>query len=460
MADKISNADMERQDQIEVLRPEEEIKPRVKKAVEPEDIPKMLGVLDSRMNRLLTSSLAACVHCGLCTDACHYHVSIGDPQFAPAYKADTLRKIYKRRYDWLGRLFPDWVGGVELDPLWAEKMYDLVYGACTVCRRCTLNCPMGVDYAAIISTARYMLASVGRVPEGLQATIDVHLETGNNMGISEEEFRETIEWIEEELQAELDDPNAKIPLNKKGAKYFLTLNPREPKYYPLTIQAMAKILYAAKEDFTISTRYWDATNYCLFTGDVEGARKIVKWQVEDVESLGCQYLLASECGHGYRAIRWEAANWLGRRPNFKILGFQELMAQYIQQGRIKLDPERNPKRITYHDPCNAAKSGGIIEEPRIVLRAAAKDFVELRHNRQEAFCCGGGGGALTMTEFAPMRLEAAKVKAKEIEETGAEIIATSCHNCLDQLSEISRHYKLGVEVKNLCEVVADALVLD
>ncbi len=141
------------------------------------------------------------------------------------------------------------------------------------------------------------------------------------------------------------------------------------------------------------------------------------------------------------------------------MSFQELLAQYVQEGRIKLDPSKNPDRITYHDPCNAAKSSGVIEEPRTILHAAVEDFVELKHNRQNAFCCGGGGGALTMTEFAKRRMEVAKLKAEEISETGAKIVATSCHNCLDQLSEINRHYKLGIDVKLLCELVADALVL-
>lgn len=459
MQDKEAQLQKTNHQSQEAPAPLEEEVPTVKRAFDPEDIPKMLEILDKRMNRLLASSLAACVHCGLCTEACHYYVSTGNLDYAPVYKADLLRKIYKKRHDWLGKIFPDWVGGRDLTPQWAEKIYDLIFGACTVCRRCSFSCPMGVDYAAIMGTARYMMAAMNRLPEGLKSTIDVHLQTGNNMGITEEELIETLEWMEEELQAEVDDPNAKIPLNKKGAKFFLTMNPREPKYYPLTIQAEAKILYAAKEDYTISTKYWDATNYCLFIADGAGAKKIAQWQVEDVERLGCEYLLAAECGHGYRAIRWEAANWLGRRPKFKVMAFQELLAQYVQEGKIKLDPSKNPQRVTYHDPCNAAKSGGIIEEPRIILRAAVEDFVELKHNRQHSYCCGGGGGALTMTEFAKRRLEAAKVKADEISATGAKIVATSCHNCLDQLAEINRHYNLGVEVKLLCELAADALVL-
>ena len=64
-----------------------------------------------------------------------------------------------------------------------------------------------------------------------------------------------------------------------------------------------------------------------------------------------------------------------------------------------------------------------------------------------------------MTEFARRRMAAAKVKAEQIQATGAKIVATSCHNCLDQLAEVSRKYKLGVAVKNLCELVADAITL-
>ncbi len=100
----------------------------------------------------------------------------------------------------------------------------------------------------------------------LQDTIDTHYNYGNNMAVPQDEFIETIEWIEEELQDEDGCANFKIPIDKKGAKYFLTLNPREPKYYPLTIQASAKVLNAAGVDFTISSRYWDLTNYAMFNG--------------------------------------------------------------------------------------------------------------------------------------------------------------------------------------------------
>jgi TusE/DsrC/DsvC family sulfur relay protein len=150
--------------------------------------------------------------------------------------------------------------------------------------------------------------------------------------------------------------------------------------------------------------------------------------------------------------------WL-KRTDFKVRAFVEVVSDYIQSGRIKLNPAVNKERVTYHDPCNQARSGNYIEEPRIVLRNSVMDFVDLTPCGRDNFCCGGGGGALTMSEYRSKRLDAAKVKADQIKATGAKIVSTSCHNCIDQLAEINRHYKLGVKVVNTCELTADAIVL-
>jgi Fe-S oxidoreductase len=322
-----------------------------------------------------------------------------------------------------------------------------------------MNCPMGVDYGALIRAQRSMLVAIGKIPPGLKATVDSHLRTGNNMAVSTEDFVETIQWMEEEVQQELHDATVKIPIDKKGAQVFYTMNPREPKFYPLTIQAMAKIFHVAKVDYTVSSTQWDATNYALFSGDDEAARTIVRRQIEAVEELGCQMLVAAECGHGFRAIRWEAENWLGRQARFKVVSAVEFMAGLIQKGLLHFDRHIIKERVTYHDPCDQCRSGGIINEPRYILHHVVNDFVEMQPHGIENFCCGGGGGALTMTEFAEHRLEAGRIKAEQIRATGARIVATSCHNCLDQLSELSRHYKLEVKAVNLCELMADALVV-
>ncbi len=233
-----------------------------------------LEVLRQRLNRQLEASLEVCVRCGLCADSCHYYVANPKPEYVPAYRAEQLRKIYRKLSDPLSKVAPRWTGAVDLDQEMIEQLIQTAFGSCTMCGRCVINCPMGVDNRLIARTARAMLTAIDMTPEGLKATVNIHLETGNNMGVSEEDYVETVKWMEEELQAELDDPSIHIPFNKKRAHVVYTFNPREVKYFPYLIQAAAKIFHAAGEDWTLSTESWDATNYGLFSGDDAAARQI------------------------------------------------------------------------------------------------------------------------------------------------------------------------------------------
>jgi TusE/DsrC/DsvC family sulfur relay protein len=418
-----------------------------------------IEVLESKLTRQLAVNMQACVRCGLCFDSCHYYLSTGDPTLTPAYKAEQLRSLYKRRYDWMGRLFPWWVHAKEPTEEQLDKLYDVAFGSCTMCRRCNFSCPMGLDMGLIMRTARSILAAQGRVPPGLQDTVDTHLESGNNMGISKEDFVETAEWMEEEVQKAVGDPTFKIPIDQPGTKYLMCLNPREVKFYPLLFLAQFKTCYAAGSNWGLSSTAWDATNYALFNGDDAACKQIVTRQLDEAARLGAETLVLTECGHGYRVYRWEAQGWYGKPLPVKVVSYVELAAEHIRRGRIKLDPTKNPEPVTYHDPCNQARSGGIVDEPRYILRQAVMDFRDMTPSGAENFCCGGGGGALTMPEFRDRRLDAARIKAEQIRATGAKIVATSCHNCIDQLTEVSRHYNLGVKVVNLCELIANALVI-
>lgn len=412
-----------------------------------------------KLNRNLAVYFQTCQRCGLCAETCHYYRATGDPRMIPGYKVEQVRKLYERQRDDWRRKLSLWIPrGDGLDEEELLELKDVVFGRCTMCRRCTLTCPMGIDTGMIMRAARGMLTLAHKAPKGLQDTVDVHVMTGNNMGMDKEEFVDTVEWMEEELQKDIGDPNAKIPIDKEGAKQLWVLNPREVKFFPLLLQAQAKIFYAAGESYTLSSRYWDVTNYALFNGDDKDAATIAGYVLEEADRLGCDTIICSECGHGMRQLKYMAPIWL-KRSDFKVRAFIEVVADYIQSGRINLDRTANKERVTYHDPCNQARSGNYIEEPRIVLRNSVTDFVDLTPCGRNNFCCGGGGGALTMGEYRNWRLEAATVKAEQIKATGAKIVATSCHNCIDQLAEINRHYKLGVKVVNTCELTAKAIVL-
>ncbi|MCJ7497795.1 MAG: (Fe-S)-binding protein, partial [candidate division Zixibacteria bacterium] len=266
-------------------------------------------------------------------------------------------------------------------------------------------------------------------------------------------------WLSEELQVEVGDPQANLPVDKPRTELLYTVNPREPKFFPLSLLATAKILYAAGESWTVSSDYYDITNYGLYSGDDGEAGLISSRLRKSMVELGAKTLVLGECGHGYNSNRWEAPEWLAAKDRFEVKSIIQIIADYVRHGRIKLNPSRNQKTVTLHDPCNLVRLGGIIEEQRYILRTAVTNFVEMSPNREQNFCCGGGGGQLSMTRYAKRRLETGKIKAEQIRKTGAQIVVAPCHNCIDQLSELNREYRLGVEVKTISEIVADALVI-
>jgi Fe-S oxidoreductase len=168
----------------------------------------------------------------------------------------------------------------------------------------------------------------------------------------------------------------------------------------------------------------------------------------------------AECGHGSRAFRWEAPNYLKQHFGFDVLTSVELIHEYVTQGRIKLEKGRLTGTYTMHDPCNLVRFGGVIQPQREILNMTTDDFVEMTPCGTDNYCCGGGGGQLAMSEYNDRRMKIGAIKADQIRATGATTVVTPCHNCVDQLMQINSHFKLGIQIKTLAEVVADALIIE
>jgi len=419
--------------------------------------------LAKKLSRQVVGSLVGCVHCGMCNDSCHYVLSHpDDPKMTPSYKADQVRKLFKANHDWTGSVFPWWVGAdqVPLTDDDLDKLKDIAFGTCTNCRRCTINCPMGVDTATLNRIMRGLLSHVGVMPEGVRVVSKDQWEIGNQMGVLKEDYLDTIEWMSEELEEDLGHKEAEIPIDKQGAKIAYAINPREVKYDPRTIKKAALIFYAAGEDWTMASEGWDQTNFGLFSGDDQLGGVCGKRVYEQVVNLESEKLVISECGHGFRSTRHEAVNWSGHPVEFMMESSVMTMLRYIKEGKIKVDKSKNSEPVTYHDSCNLARSCGIYEEPRELLNLVVEDFREMYPNRTENFCCTGGGGAMSMSEYTPRRLDSGAVKAKQIADTGANVVVTSCHNCVDGLADVIKHYELGCSVEQLVDLVANALVFD
>ncbi|MFH2037120.1 MAG: response regulator [Candidatus Zixiibacteriota bacterium] len=422
---------------------------------------KVIDRMGKKLSRQIVGSLVGCIHCGNCTDSCHYVLANpGDPTYAPAYKADKIRSLFKRHYDWTGRVFPWWVHARSIytdEEL--EELKDTVFGKCTNCRRCTINCPMGVDLATFNRMARGLLVSVGVMPEGVAVVSKDQWEIGNQMGVLKEDYVDTLEWLTEEMQ--MENPNSPgIPIDKENADVVYSINPREVKYDPRTISDAAEIFNAAGENWTMPSEGWDMTNFGLFSGDDDLGGAVARRLYEKVEELRGRKLVISECGHGYRSTRCEGPNWAQKDVNFPMESSVITMLDYIKSGKIKVDKSKNPEKVTFHDSCNNARSCGLTEEPRELLNLVCEDFQEMYPNRSENYCCTGGGGAMSMSEYTPRRLKSAQIKADQLKATGAKYVVTSCHNCVDGLADLIKHYKLDMKVTQLVNLVANALVIE
>jgi len=411
-----------------------------------------LDVLRRQINQPLAAALEVCARCGLCAEACHYYVADPRPEHVPAARAEQLRRAYRAEHDLFGKIAPGWVGAQPLTEEGLAALAETAFTRCTLCHRCTINCPMGVDTPLLMSAVRAMATASGHAPEILDMLADAAIEKGRHPEAYLDFFLDGMRDVETELQRLTGDPQARIPVQKQGAKML---------YVALagahTVLPVAAIFETVGEDWTLSI--FEAANYAVFLNDTPRAKEIAGRIVAEAKALGVQDIVISECGHAYQAMRWQAPNWFGDEFTFRVRSIVEVIAEYIRDGRLQLDPTANPEPITYHDPCNLARKGGVIEEPRQVLRAVAADFRELTPNREEAYCCGGGSGLVALPEYEEIRLRAGKPKVEQIRRSGAAWVAAACENCRLQLGDLNTHYAAGYQVVALADLVVKAMRL-
>jgi len=417
----------------------------------PESVQRALAAFRRALDRRLLTALEVCARCGICAGSCHVFASSGELQDTPTARGEAVRRLYRRQYDPLGRIFPWWVRAGDATEEDLDALADAAFATCTLCQRCAMNCPLGVDTALIMKAARAMLTAAGKAPEMLVQLADAAVARGENVEVFRDVYREIVADLEQQVRDQLGDPTLSIPLERHGADIlYVALSGAH------TILPAAIIFHAAGADWTLSA--FEASNYGVFLGDPEKAKAIARRIVDEATRLGVRQVVLTECGHAYAALRWEAPSWFGGEFPFRVRSIVEVLAEYIQEGRLELDPSANPQPVTYHDSCNLARKGGLLEEPRVVLRAAVQDFREMAPNRAEAFCCGGGGGLVAVPEYEEKRLRAGRKKAEQIRAAGVPLVATSCENCFLQIRDLSTHYGLGVEVIGLMELVARALL--
>jgi Fe-S oxidoreductase len=407
-----------------------------------------------KYKRSLKLYLDVCTHCGACAEQCHSYLGTKDSNNMPVARADLVRRVYKKIFASGPSIFRAWDGAKDIDQETIDLWYKYFY-QCNQCRRCAVFCPKGIDTAEITIAMRELLAHLGLVPR-FHAAITKNMKyTGNNMGTPFPAILDGIEFLEEELKEETgyDIP---IPMDEKGAEVLF--NPSSSDLFTNTdgLMAVAKIFYKAGVSWTLSSRIEETANFGLFFHEPtlrEHNRKLV----EAGKELGVQRLVAGECGHGWRTWRMFTDTINGPLP-FPIVHLFEEVLGYYGEGRIQFDKSKNPEVVTYHDPCNYARGGDLIEQPRELLRVCVERFVEMTPTQQYSYCCGGGSGII-MDEAMDLRIKLGKPKAESVKRTNADILCAPCAICKAQLPVVMNYYKVNVKVKGLSDLMGRALIL-
>jgi Fe-S oxidoreductase len=421
--------------------------------------------------RALQLYMDICAKCGTCAEQCH--LSRADPQRRsnPAARSDLIRSLYKQNGSLLKSILRPLANGngVKLTQedlkTWVRDFYE-----CSGCRRCAVYCPFGIDNSVITRAGRGILHALGMSPKSLVKTQVTADKFGNGAGQSYEAFMEAIRFLESELEEE-HGIRIKIPVDEEAEILFVPPGV-DLIAYPEALMGYAAFFHAAGLNWTMSSEAFDAANFGLFTGDDVHMKRKNKLLHEACLKLKVKKLVIGECGHAYRvAKRIGGSFFWGENIPYEITSIFILAAEELRKGTIRLDPRKNPEPVTYHDPCNLARSCGVTEEPRELLKACVMDFREMTPNREYNWCCGGGGGLAVMdgkegvimreTTFLEYRMNVGgKMKLHQIRDTGAKYVAAPCGNCKRQLIQLMDYHGMGVRVGGVFELLDKAVVLN
>ncbi len=428
--------------------------------------------------RSLQVFLDICVHCGACTDKCHYFLGTEDANNMPVARQELLRKVYRRYFTFAGKYFPKLVGAIDLTEDVLDQWYSYFH-QCSQCRRCSVFCPYGIDTAEISMAAREIMDSVGVGQKYCNEIIGKVFVIGNNLGLPEPALADTLEGLEEEVE---EDTGVKVryPLDEKGADILL-VTPSADFFAEPHVDGLigyGKVFHEAGVSWTLSSKASEAANFGMFIGSYENMRRIALRIREAALELGVKRIVFGECGHAWR-VAYSFLNTLAGPfdfldPNYPVpQHICEFTYNLIQEGKLKFDKSENDHmRLTFHDSCNVARAsrmgdfeGGQFVIPREVIKACCNHYFDMEEDTTEeaTFCCGGGGGLLT-DDIMEIRVKGALPRMQAlkhvVEENDVTHMAAICAICKSQFSKVLPYYGFTMDqIVSVHQLVSNAIIL-
>jgi len=364
--------------------------------------------------------------CELCPKMCRM---VCTTHAASRSEADTPNQRCSIAYGALRR------GGFRAE----EAAY--MYKWCAVCGLCLAWCETGIDAGKVMLAAREDLVNAGlALPEAVAVNEKVQA-VGNPYGEpAAARF------------ADLSEETAGLPATAE-VLYFAGCDTLYRR--PEIARAALKIFRAAGENFTVL----GASEPCCgapqrLLGFSQDFRSTARQAIDRVRATGARRVVYTcpTCLLMMKEVYPQSG--IETLGGVEVLHISEYLKELIAGQRLRL---RRPvaKRITYHDPCDLGRQLKIYEPPREVLAAVpGVELKEMYFNRQNARCCGAGGG-LEATNFE-LVIKASQTVVGLAQEVSAELLVTACPTCK---TSFERHtYKLdSLETVDITELVAQAL---
>jgi len=361
-----------------------------------------------------------CIQCGSCTGACPL----------TAYE----RKLNPRKIIALTR------EGNKEALTEALKILE----KCLLCGQCQIFCPAGIIIKEILLKLRELGFKLGQIPQGLMAANQVVCDTFNAYFEPKENRKK---WIEStNLEKFASKANAKIG-------YFAGCT---ASYKAQEIcRADAKILTELKEDWTLLNEEWCCGTPFLYIGNSEKALEFAHHNLEEIEKKNVDVVI-THCPTCWYVLKFKYPKLLNTDLKFKVMHITEYIIEQLNSGKIEIS-EKISEKVTYHDPCDLARYSklGMTDLPREIIGRFAENFVEMPLHGKDSQCCGAGG--LFDAVDTELRQQHSTRRLKQAEDTGAEILITTCAGCKLFLSGEAEKEESKLVFKDLTELVYSAM---
>jgi Fe-S oxidoreductase len=399
-------------------------------------------------------SVNNCVHCHTCDAACPVYLSSGKKEiYRPNFRLELLQKLkrmYVDRNIWrIKQPLPDWH--------MIARLAELAY-RCTLCRRCAMICPMGVDNGLITREIRKLFSQeMGIAPENLHTSGTIkQIEsiytpiTPMNMAVLGQKIQQ------------ITGRTIPVPMDELGADIVVMYTPHNHPAHLENAAAMAIIMDASGLSWTFSNLIDRQTNnYGMWYDDIQLAI-IASEQAKIAKAHRAKKIMLGEgCAHAYNASIVVSDRLMSREDNIPRDNYLPVLEDLVCNRKIKTSRRKLAFPVTLHDPCNIVRQMGIVNPQRNVLKEICPQFREMEPHGVDNFCCGGGSGfgLLQSPDFMEWKaLVSGRIKVKqileafkdELNEPVYKYICAPCLSCRVQINGLLDYYGLREKYHIYC----------